>query len=86
MHIMQIVTIFINIFVRAALLGVVLMTGWNYGVVKFFTEAPQVGLIESFAVLFAFQTLAVFVLRPMRTETVPIYIPLKAEHFPKDDE
>lgn len=85
-RVMQVLQVFIQIFIRAALLGIVLMGGWDYGVIKFFPLAPKVGLLECFAVLFAVQTLAVFLLRPMKTELVPIYIPLKSEHFPKDDE
>lgn len=80
---MALLSMFINIFIRSAILGLVLMAGWNYGITKFFTLAPQVGLLEAFSVLFSFQTLSIFLMRPLRTEMVPIYLP--ADHFTNND-
>ena len=62
------------------------MGGWNYGLLKFFTNLPIVGLVESAIILFALQILSIFLVRPLRQEIIPIYVPLEAKHFPKEEE
>ena len=71
----QFLTILLNILVRSAFLGAVLYGGWNFGVTKFFTEAPLVTLWDGIVVMAALQSLLLFTLRPVHKELVPIYIP-----------
>lgn len=82
---MTFIMILASIFIRAALLGTLLMGAWNFGVTKFFTEAPQVGLLESFYVLFAYQALSLFLARPINREFVPIYLPMDSKDDVKND-
>ncbi len=71
-------SILVNLLIRSAFLGVLLMVGWNYGITAFFTQAPQVGLIESMLVLFVLQAHAVYIMRPIHTQMFPIYLPAES--------
>ena len=72
---MQLLSIILNLLLRAILLGPVLWAGWNYGVVNFFPEAPLVDWLSAMIFLGALQTLLVFLIRPVHRELLPVYIP-----------
>lgn len=85
-EVMQILSTVINIFVRSCILGLVLMYGWNFGVVKFFPHAPYVELLESIIVLILAQTMSMFCLYPIKTEVLPIFIPMDKAHSKEDSD
>ncbi len=72
----RILETFIHITIRTAFLFPVLWAGWNWGVTHFFTALTQVKPVDALVVVAAYQILAVYTLRPMVKEYIPVYIPV----------